>query len=136
MTGVHIRRRFAAAPEAVFDAWLDPAVARRWLFAGPASELIGVEIDARVGGRYSLLERHPDGEIDHFGTYLELDRPRRLAFTLQVPWHFPEVTRVELDIAARENGGCELALAQLGIDPAVTERFWVAMLDALAGIVE
>ncbi|RZA00145.1 MAG: hypothetical protein EOP11_18640, partial [Proteobacteria bacterium] len=30
---MHILRNFAASPEAIFDAWVDPAKAGRWLFA-------------------------------------------------------------------------------------------------------
>jgi uncharacterized protein YndB with AHSA1/START domain len=125
-----IRRRFASAPEEVFDAWLDPALARRWLFVTPASELVDVEIGPRVGGRFRFLERGPRGEIDHFGRYLEIDRPRRLAFALEVPATYPGEGRVEVDVAPAA-GGCELALA---VAPAATERFWPPMLDALGGV--
>ena len=30
---IHVTRRFDAAPERVFDAWLDPETARKFLFA-------------------------------------------------------------------------------------------------------
>lgn len=33
-----VTRDFAAPPERVFDAWLDPAVARRFLFAADPAE--------------------------------------------------------------------------------------------------
>jgi uncharacterized protein YndB with AHSA1/START domain len=32
---VHVVCRFSALPEAAFDAWLQPEVVRRWLFASP-----------------------------------------------------------------------------------------------------
>ena len=40
MAEYSITHSFAAAPERVFDAWLDPAIARRFLFATPTGEMI------------------------------------------------------------------------------------------------
>lgn len=50
-------RRFEASPERVFDAWLNPATVRRWLFASPNDEAYTAEIDPRVGGRYTITAR-------------------------------------------------------------------------------
>ena len=52
-----ITRRFEAAPERVFDAWLNPDTARKWLFTSPTSEKNDTEIDARVGGKWTITDR-------------------------------------------------------------------------------
>ncbi len=75
-------RRFDATPERVFDAWVDPALAVRWLFATAMRPLAHAAIDARVGGGYILIDRDSRPGIRRFGTYLRLDRPSHLAFTL------------------------------------------------------
>jgi uncharacterized protein YndB with AHSA1/START domain len=76
---------FKASAERVFDAWLDPAKVRSWM-ARPVSgmrafDVRRVEIDARVGGRFTFSDMREHGETLHWGTYLEIDRPRRLVFT-------------------------------------------------------
>lgn len=82
-----VSHRFSASPARVFDAWLDANSVREWM-ALPFSALGGrpvdvrrVEIDARVGGRFTFSDMREDGEAVHWGTYLEIDRPRRLVFT-------------------------------------------------------
>ena len=79
---VRVTRRFSTSPERVFDAWLDPEKAGRFLYATKEGEMVQVEIDARVGGRYSIVERRDGQDVEHTGEYLEIDRPRRLVFTL------------------------------------------------------
>jgi uncharacterized protein YndB with AHSA1/START domain len=110
---VTVERRFAATPEQLFDAWLDPACLGLWLFRTPTGTLERVEIEPRVGGRFRVDERR-DGEIvEHHGDYVELDRPRRLAFEFWTSFS-AERTRVTIDIAPAD-GGALLTLTHDGV---------------------
>ncbi|PSJ43325.1 SRPBCC family protein [Allosphingosinicella deserti] len=76
---------FKASAERVFDAWLDPAKVRSWAAQPvpgmPAFDIRKVEIDARVGGKFTFSDMREDGEAVHWGYYLEIDRPHRLVFS-------------------------------------------------------
>lgn len=112
---VKLTRTIAAAAERVFDAWLDPKTAGKWLFATPAGKMVRVEIDARVGGRYVFVDRRDMGDIEHTGEYLEIDRPKRLVFTLVVPKFSTDSTRVSIDIVPLSVGTCQLTLTHEGV---------------------
>ncbi|MDF2118894.1 SRPBCC family protein [Roseiarcaceae bacterium H3SJ34-1] len=125
---------FTAAPERVFDAWLDPAKAGKFLFATPTGEMVKVEIDARVGGKFSFVERRDGVDVAHVGEYLEIERPKRLVFSFGVPLYSAETTRVAIDIVPRGTG-CELTLTHDGVLPDYRERTisgWGRILDGLA----
>jgi len=127
-----LTRHFDASPERVFDAWLDPEKVGKFLFATEDGEMVRVEIDPRVGGRYSIVDRRDGEDVEHTGEYLEIDRPRRLVFTLQVPKYSETVDRVTVEIS-RAGTGCELTLTH-EVTPEwadQVEEGWTAILDGL-----
>lgn len=81
-----VTHRFRVASERVFDAWLEPERVAVWMRSalqklGLPGDVRRVEIAARVGGRFTFSDMRPEGEAVHWGTYLEMDRPRKLVFT-------------------------------------------------------
>lgn len=82
----HASHRIMAPPERVYDAWLDPEKARIWMRMaltdfGLPGDVRRMEIDPRVGGRFTFSDMRQGGEAVHWGSYLLLDRPHRLVFT-------------------------------------------------------
>ena len=132
---VRVTHRYAQSPERVFDAWLDPAIARKFLFTTPTGEMVRAEVDARVGGGFTFTDRRDGQDVDHVGTYKAIDRPRRLVFSFGVPLYSAEMTEVEIDIAPTDDGGAELTLTQRNILPDYLERNvqgWTMILNGLA----
>ena len=136
-----LRRDFAVPAAHVFDAWLDPIDAARFLFATPDGEMIRCEIDPRVGGGFTLTERRPAGDAEHRGRYLEIARPHRLVFLFAAdPADKGEWTRVTIEIADAP-GGCTLTLTH-EMDPqwaayeAQTRKGWTMILESLARTLE
>lgn len=136
-----VTRDIAASPETLFDAWLDPAIARHFLFATSEGEMLTCEIDARVGGRALIVERRASGDTHHHLLFDEIDRPRRLVFRFRAdPAKEGEWTRVTIDIVPHE-GGTRLTLTH-EMDPAwaayeeQTRKGWTMILASLATVLE
>lgn len=131
-----VTRRFNASAERVFDAWLDPAKAGKFLFATATGQMVRVEIDARVGGKFVFVDRRDGEDVPHTGEYLEIDRPRRLVFSLAVEKYAQDIDRVAIDIVPLASG-CELTLTH-EMGPAWAEHRdriqagWGEILEGLA----
>ena len=134
MADFTVTHSFRHPPERVFDAWLDPAIARRFLFATPTGEMIRAETDPRVGGKFVFVDRRPDmGDVLHTGEYLTIDRPTRLVFTFAVPAYDPGFTTVEVEITPTA-AGCDVKLTQRDTPDEWVEQSakgWSMILDAL-----
>ncbi len=134
--GLRMSRRFEAAPARVFAAWIDPAIAARWLFTTPDSESHSAQLDVRVGGRWTITDRRDGVDYTATGEYLEIDPPRRLVFTFGMPQFSPEFDRVTVEIAP-DGAGAVMTLSQQDLPPdyvAATEEGWSKMFDALAAL--
>ena len=77
-----IERIYDAAPETVFQAWIDPQALSRWFGPEETQSVLEVDIDPRVGGRYHIAFVTSDGERhDVSGVYRSVEFPRLLCFT-------------------------------------------------------
>jgi len=136
-----VLHRFDAPPERVFDACLDPAWVGRWMLGphGRDQRVVGLKLDARVGGKFSFVINRHGTEIDHLGEYLAIDRPQLLAFTWATRDRLQNAARVIIEIAPR-GSGCEVKLTHVmgahwsaQVDEAAAA--WSKMLDALEQVI-
>ena len=114
---VQVTHKYTAPAERVFDAWLTPSLAARFLFATRTGNIMRCEIESEVGGNFTVTDRRPhsDGDdsvfdAEHRGTYIEIDRPRRLVFDFSVPPYTDPPSRVTIEIVPQGVGSCELTL--------------------------
>ena len=103
-------RTIRAPPEKVFAAWTDPKTLKKWMSPTKEMEVAVAETDLRVGGRYRILMREPDGkEHGVAGVYKEIVNPKKLAFT----WGWENSTEMNtlVTVELRKKGaGTELTL--------------------------
>ena len=113
-----LRRSYPVPPPAVWRAWVDAAVLRVWFGQADAPEW-SAQMDVRVGGRYRLRMRGPDGRYyEAHGTYRELIPGSKLVFT----WTWKEGVDSEalITVLLKQAGeGTELEFA---LDPVVDPR--------------
>ena len=131
-------QRFAVPAERVFDIWLDPEWIGRWT-AGPGVRdecIVRLNLEPRVGGKFSFVVERQGVEINHVGEYLELDRPDLLVFTWTTRDSRQVTSRVIVEIVPRDDG-CDLTLTHVMaadsaafVDKAAVA--WRTMLAALA----
>jgi uncharacterized protein YndB with AHSA1/START domain len=133
---VRVSRQFRASPECIFDAWLDPDEARAFLFANTNGDVIHPEMDARVGGKFRVMNRRDGEDVEHTGEYIEIDRPHRLVFSLFVQKYAQADDRVMIELAPYERGSLLVLTHELSLHNASErsriESGWTATLDALA----
>jgi uncharacterized protein YndB with AHSA1/START domain len=82
--GFTLVRNFDATPAEIWRAWTDPDEAATWLHPrGVTTPRESVEIDARVGGRYTytMINDASGEEYPTHGVYLEVVENERLVFT-------------------------------------------------------
>jgi uncharacterized protein YndB with AHSA1/START domain len=134
-----VSHRFKMAAERVYDAWLNSEQVRTWMAAalksmGLAGDITRVEIHAKVGGKFFFSDMRDGQEAKHWGTYLELDRPRRIIFTWIVNQSEEEnPSQVTLTIQSEPNGCTATIVHELDAKWAEyvdrTESGWSCMLS-------
>jgi uncharacterized protein YndB with AHSA1/START domain len=133
---INITRSFAAPRDAVFAAWIDPELLKRW-FASPTPEhaMIEAEFDVRVGGRYRFGVLCPYNRVFYErGRYHEIDAPERLVLTVDWEHIKMEETLLTVDFHERPDGTevviCESGMPSQNMLNSVTWA-WHGCLDRL-----
>jgi len=79
---VRMTRLFNAPRARVFEAMSKPEHIREWWGRlGDGYSVPVCEVDFRVGGKWRFVNKHPNGEAEFYGEYLEISAPERIVFT-------------------------------------------------------
>ena len=136
---LRIERIYPFPPERIFDAWTTPESLKQWFAPSPQFTTIVHEMEPRVGGRYRIEMRSPDGNPHiAFGTFEVVDRPHRLVFS----WSWEQTndaqgSRVTLQLD-RDGSGTRLVLVHERLATAAQReshaKGWNGILEQLAGL--
>ncbi len=107
---IHMMRLFDAPRDLVFEAMSRPEHIRRWWgHLGDGYSVPVCEVDLRVGGQWRFVNRHPSGEAEFYGEYLEIDPPRRIVFT-EIFAPFPDAPSTVTTELTDENGQTRMTI--------------------------
>lgn len=147
-TTLQITRTFNAPRDKVFKAWTEPTVLKRWFAPSDDYSTPIAEVNLRVGGRYRIQMKAPDGSVHTVGgVYREIKAPQKLMFTwaweeeISCAGTGPEAQRETLvTVEFHDRGGTtELVLTHEYLpDAAARDKHgegWTGCLNRLAKIV-
>lgn len=80
-------RTINAPQKAVFDAWLDPEMLKRFMVPGEGMTTPSASATPEVGGRFDLIMKAGDDEMPHGGVYQEISPHDRIVFTWESPFN-------------------------------------------------
>jgi uncharacterized protein YndB with AHSA1/START domain len=133
---LQVRRTFQAPPARLFEAWTTPEELKRWHAPAPLTCTLA-EVDLRVGGKYRIHMREPDGkEHQVYGVFRVIEPPTRLVYT----WRWERVaptsdttdTQITVEFLPRGTG-TEVVLTHEGFATAQDrdnhEKGWTGVLD-------
>src|SRR5689334_828480 len=99
---IRMTRLFDAPRSLVFEVLTRPEHIKRWW--GQLGEGYSVpvcEMDARVGGAWRFVNRHPKGEAVFYGEIREITPPSRLVFT-EIFAEYPDTVSVVTTVLTEE----------------------------------
>jgi uncharacterized protein YndB with AHSA1/START domain len=135
---VRVQRVMPAAPEVVFDEWLDPESLEEWMCPRP-DRCVAVTVEPHVGGLVRFDVDHSGISVLISGQFLEIDRPHLLRFTWSSSnWVDPTAVSIVNVAFAPSGEGETLMSIEHSLLPA--EEFdnfhngWVLTLDQFAAV--
>jgi uncharacterized protein YndB with AHSA1/START domain len=133
-----IRRNLPAPPDRCFRAWTDAEALKRWFSPG-ANEVVLAETDPRVGGRYRVVMRSPNGEEHEVsGEFREVVANRKLVFTWAWRSTPERQSLVTVEFVPAGDATALTLTHEHFADEAARDRHrqgWTGSLDKLAGLV-
>lgn len=114
---VTVETEFAAPPERVFAAWIDPKEMIKWWGDEENYRMTSCRMDPFVGGRWSAsgVFHKSESRFEISGEILAIDAPKSLRFTWHQSWLEGVVTYVDFTLSPSA-GGTLLAVKHSG-DP-------------------
>jgi uncharacterized protein YndB with AHSA1/START domain len=77
-----LKRILKAPPELAFRAWTSPEHIKQWMRPDPEMTVPFASMDLRVGGKFRIQMKKPDGEFfTAAGVFKEVKPPEKLVYT-------------------------------------------------------
>lgn len=145
-------RRINASEEAVFSAWVEPELMKKWFFTMESTNKVAAN-DLRVDGTWEIVDHREGTDYRAIGEYVEINRPNKLVFTFKMP-QFNDLEDHIIVAISPVGDACEMTFKQEIIVPheegwsaedienamaeysSQSEEGWSQMFDGLKQLVE
>lgn len=107
-----MKRSFDVSADRVFDAWLNPAMMRKWLSTMESANKVAKN-EPRVGGTWEIVDHREGKDYRAIG---EIDPPNKLVFTFKMPQFSDTVDRISVGFTPLEKG-YEMTFTQVIVVP-------------------
>jgi uncharacterized protein YndB with AHSA1/START domain len=137
---VRVQSVMPAAPDVVFDQWLDPESLEEWMCPRPA-KCVAITVEPRVGGSVRFDVDDSGTSVLITGRFLAIDRPHLLRFTWSNS-NWPDPTVVSVVNVAFEPIGDDETLMSIEHSLMPPEEFdnfhngWTVTFDQLAAFLD
>lgn len=131
---VRMTRLFNAPRAVVFEAMSKPEHIREWWGRlGEGYSVPVCEVDFRVGGKWRFVNKHPKGEAEFYGEYLEISAPERIVFT-ETFAPFPDAPSVVTSMLTEEGSQTRFVVTVRYVSTAVRDMVMSTGMAHGAGI--
>ncbi len=136
---VNLNKIIKAPQEAVFKAWLNPKTISKFMLPMPEMKAPKVEVDAVIGGAFSIVMYIQDQEMLHKGEYIEITPSSKLVFTWESDFS-PASSTVTLEFSKIDEKTTNIELTHLKFYSEETraqhEGGWGNILNTLLKVCE
>lgn len=133
-TEIRMTRLFNAPRAVVFEVMSRPEHVREWWGRlGEGYSVPVCDIDFRVGGAWRFVNRHPGGDAEFYGTYLEIAAPDRIVFT-ETFAPFPDSPSTVTSELTEENGRTRMTATIRYVSQEVRDMVRATGMERGAGI--
>ena len=131
---IRMTRLFDAPRELVFEAMSRPEHIRHWWGnLGEGYSVPVCEVDLRVGGKWRFVNRHPQGDAEFYGEYLEIDAPGRIVYT-EIFAPFPDAPSTVTSTLTEEGRKTRLTVSAVYSSPEVRAMVLSTGMEHGAGL--
>jgi len=109
---INLTKQINAPVERVFDAWMNAETLSRFMTPMPGMPEPRTEVDATLGGGFTIYMMVGENEIPHSGKYLEVNRPNKLVFTWESPFS-TEGSTVTIELSSIDEKTTEINFSHI-----------------------
>jgi uncharacterized protein YndB with AHSA1/START domain len=135
-TRLEVRRRILASPERLFNSWTTPEQLLSWWGPKDVSCTLA-EMDLRVGGRYRLGNKLPDGStLFIVGEFLTVEAPTKLVYTWSIEGREADAEQVSVLFNEDGDGTWVIIIHERIADQPTRDSHEAGWLGCLDGLVD